>query len=396
MRQFWVKVHRYAGLTSALFLIVAALTGSLLAFGADLDAWLNPRLFHSTSQGARQSFDELVQRIEQSDCRIQVDYLSVPAKEGASAFAFVSPRDELTSSSCSKTPVPYDQVFIDPVDGQILGTRKRGACCLEPENLYYFVLHVHHCLFLPGMWGWWFMGGIAIVWLLDSFVGLYLTFPVKGPVWKKWWPAWRIKAGSGAYRLNFDIHRAGSLWLWTLLIIMALSSVALNLKREVFLPTVGLFSPLTPSPFDIPRPAAKGEPTISFEGARQLADAHARAQGWSARTSGITLVRSTGVYLALLWPSHSDRGTGMGEPWLYFDAYNGQLLGQLVPGEGTAGDVFAQLQFPLHSGQVAGLTGRIAIAVLGVAIAAIAGTGVFIWFKKRKSRTVSKKRKAGD
>jgi uncharacterized iron-regulated membrane protein len=390
MRQFWVKIHRYAGLTSALFLTVAALTGSLLAFGADLDAWLNPKLFQSSTRGKPLSFDTLVQRIEASDCRIQVDYLSAPAKEGTSAFAFVSPKAD---PACTAPQLTYDQIFIDPVGEQVLGSRKRGACCLEPENLYYFVLHMHHSLFLPGMWGWWFMGGIAILWLLDSFIGLYLTFPVKGPLWKKWWAAWRIKAGSGAYRLNFDIHRAGSLWLWTLLIVMALSSVALNLKREVFLPTVSFFSPLTLSPFDLPRPTTDRKPVISFEEARQLADRYAEAQGWSTRTSGITLVRSTGVYLALLWPSHSDRGTGMGEPWLYFDAYTGQLLGEQVPGNGTAGDVFAQVQFPLHSGQVAGLAGRIAVAALGVAIAAIAITGVVIWLKKRRSRVISKHRK---
>jgi uncharacterized iron-regulated membrane protein len=41
-RRFWVLVHRYAGLFMAGFLIVAGLTGSILAFDNELNGWLNP------------------------------------------------------------------------------------------------------------------------------------------------------------------------------------------------------------------------------------------------------------------------------------------------------------------------------------------------------------------
>ena len=41
-RQFWVIVHRYAGLYMAAFLVVAGLTGSIMAFEPQIDAWLNP------------------------------------------------------------------------------------------------------------------------------------------------------------------------------------------------------------------------------------------------------------------------------------------------------------------------------------------------------------------
>ncbi|CAM3425377.1 PepSY-associated TM helix domain-containing protein [Paracidovorax anthurii] len=371
------------GLACASFLIVAGLTGSLLAFGPELDAWLNPHLFRSPARGTPLPFDALVQRIEAADPRVQVDYLTVPKVPGQAAFAFVSPAQLPHRADALAAPAGFDQVFIDPVSGALLGQRQRGACCLQAENLYYFVLRVHHSLYLPGHWGWWFMGAVAIAWLLDSFVGLYLTLPLKSPLWRKWGPAWRIKAGSGAYRLNVDLHRAGGLWLWFALIALALSSVALNLKREIFLPVVSWFSPVTPTPFDTPRPSPPRAPMLSFEDARRRADAHAHSQGWSARTSGVTWVRSSGIYLALLWPSHYDRGAGLGEPMLYIDAATGQLLGQSVPGHGSAGDVFAQAQFPLHSGQMGGLPGRIFVADMGIAIAVLSITGIVIWARKR-------------
>lgn len=39
-RGFWVAVHRYFGLATAIFIAVAALTGSILAFRAELKAWI--------------------------------------------------------------------------------------------------------------------------------------------------------------------------------------------------------------------------------------------------------------------------------------------------------------------------------------------------------------------
>jgi uncharacterized iron-regulated membrane protein len=388
-RPVWVRLHRWAGLATALFLFVAGLTGSFLAFGPDIDAWLNPKLFQAPGRGPALDMDTLAGRIEAAHPRLQVEYLTLPREPGRAAFAFVWPRDGVAGQGADA----IDQVFIDPVTGELLGARRRGACCLEPEHLYYFMLHVHHSLFLPGRWGWWFMGGVAIVWLLDCFIGLLLTLPFKGAFWKQWLKAWRIKAGAGAYRLNLDLHRAGGLWLWIALLVLALSSVALNLKHEVFRPVVSWFSPLTPEPGGTA--VAPSAPTLGFERARQLGDAEARARGWDATTSGVSHFPSMGVYLALLWPSHADRGLGLGEPILYFDSVSGELVGEVVPGRGSAGDVFAQAQFPLHSGQVAGLPGRIFIAISGVVVAVLSVTGVVIWWKKRRARRFARHVRSG-
>ena len=43
-----VRLHRYAGLATALFLLVAGLSGALLAFNHELDAALNPAMLRVT------------------------------------------------------------------------------------------------------------------------------------------------------------------------------------------------------------------------------------------------------------------------------------------------------------------------------------------------------------
>lgn len=42
-----------------------------------------------------------------------------------------------------------------------------------------------------------------------------------------------------------------------------------------------------------------------------------------------------------------------------------------------------QAQFPLHSGRILGLPGRIFISVMGLLVATLSVTGVIIWQKKR-------------
>ena len=51
VRSALVRLHRWAGLTIALFLVVAGLTGSVLVFREELDAWANPDLFASPARG---------------------------------------------------------------------------------------------------------------------------------------------------------------------------------------------------------------------------------------------------------------------------------------------------------------------------------------------------------
>lgn len=50
LRRFLILIHRYAGLYMAFFLIVAGLTGSILAFHQPLDHWLNPENFEEYYQ----------------------------------------------------------------------------------------------------------------------------------------------------------------------------------------------------------------------------------------------------------------------------------------------------------------------------------------------------------
>ena len=78
---------------------------------------------------------------------------------------------------------------------------------------------------------------------------------------------------------------------------------------------------------------------------------------------------------------------------LFVDGMAGTIVGGRVPWEGTAADVFMQLQFPLHSGRIAGLPGRILLSVMGLVVALLSATGIVIWWRKRVTRLVPLRRR---
>lgn len=54
--------------------------------------------------------------------------------------------------------------------------------------------------------------------------------------------------------------------------------------------------------------------------------------------------------------------------------------------------MFAQLQYPLHSGRIAGVWGRAFICFMGLLVTAVSITGLVIWWRKRLARLSSRAR----
>jgi uncharacterized iron-regulated membrane protein len=393
IRSVFARVHRYAGLTTAAFLTIAGLTGSVIAFNHELDAWLNPDLFHVASRGEPLPTRQLIANVEQADPRIEVNYIALEREPGQSISMSVQPRID------SATGKPFDveahEVFVDPVTGSILGQRSLGCCHLGRRNIIPFLYAFHYSLYLPGNIGVYLMGIVAIIWVFDCFVAFYLTLPRGRPFFDKWKVAWTIKRNAKAYRRNLDLHRASGLWLWAVLLIMAVSAVSLNLPREVFRPAVSLLSKLTPDPFEereaLGQPPAG--PVIPMADMLDTARVAAKWLGWRAPVNGVYYGSAEGLYSVGFGSTHA---AGLGPRYLMLDATSGRVVGTVVPGQGTVGDVFSQIQFPLHSGQIAGLPGRILISLTGLVVAMLSVTGVMLWLKKTRSRMNGRARKSAE
>lgn len=418
MRALFVLLHRWAGLLIAAFLFVSGVTGAIISWDHELDDLLNPHLMEVTSQGQPIPALDLAKQIEARHPEVLVSFVPLQPEEGKSLAFSVTPRVNPETGSLHE--VDYNQVFVNPITGEELGKRFWGAPWpITSENLVSFLYVLHYSLHIPAMWGtdrWgiWLMGIIAVVWTLDCFVGFYLTLPARrraasrseasledegvqevqanGRSWRqRWQPAWRIRKGSGAYKLNFDLHRAGGLWTWGLLFILAFTAFSLNLYREVFFPLMSQVSQVTPGPFETRTPTAFNKPItprLTFEEAIQKASDEARRRGWDEPVGSIFYAEQFGVYGVSFFHPGGDHGSaGVAPAQLHYDGTTGEYLGAKVPWKGTAADIFVQIQFPLHSGRILGLPGRILISLMGLVVAMLSVTGVYVWWKKRKARS---------
>ncbi len=412
MRAAFTFVHRWAGLFIAVFLFIAGLTGALISWDHELDEWFNPHLYDAKATGTPLSPYELVKRVEAADSKIKVVYFPLSFEEGHNADVFVQPRVDPKTGELFE--VDYNQVFIDPVSGEVAGKRFWGAISLDSENILPFLYKLHYSMHIPDMWGvtdlgMWVVGIVGIVWMFDCFVGFYLTLPRAAGAngaqgagaaialaasrrtwWERWKPAWQIKRGASAYRRNLDLHRAFGLWLWAALLILAFTSISMNLNNQVVRPILSRLSTLTPDAFDDRTPTDLNkpiEPTLTFPQAVDIARAEAVKRGWDEPTGSAFYGLQHGLYSISFFHPGDDHGSGgMGVKMIFLDGKTGALEGGRVPWEGTAADVFMQLQFPLHSGRIAGIPGRIFLSFMGLVVALLSATGIYVWLKKRAAR----------
>jgi uncharacterized iron-regulated membrane protein len=301
----------------------------------------------------------------------------------------VSPRSERA--------LAFDELFVDPVDGSVVGRRLFGECCFQRERLLPFLYSLHYSLHLPGRVGVILMGLVALAWTLDCFVALALTLPRGTAFWRRWGRALRIETRASRYRLLHDTHRASGLWAWGLLLMLAVSGVALSLRDEVFRPVVGAFSELAPTPLERAQQLgiAPGAPALGFADAIAAARRVAHARSWPADPVYAFHAAELGGFGVGMVRPGEDPEAGLGASWIYLSDRDGRFITAELTGEGSAGDVFAQLQFPLHSGHILGLPGRIAISLLGLAVAGLSATGVYVWAVKQAARVRSRARSDG-
>lgn len=398
MRSWLVRLHRWFGLFAAVFLFISGVTGAVIAWDHELDGWLNPRFFEARSAGSAPSRAalnpfELARRIEAADPRVRVTYMPLAIEPGHTFGAQVTPRLDPATGKPFETG--YNQVALDPVTGEVQGRRQWGEASLSRENLLPFLYKLHYSMQLPAGPAEWgielgtvFMGILAMAWVLDTLIALWISFPNR----RQWRRSFAFRWAAGGHRLTFDLHRSGAMWAYLLVLMLAVTSVSMNLREPVMRPVVSWFSALTPSPFATRQPVAvPPEPAVTGMQAVAIAQAEARRRGIQAPAGALWQSPAFGLWgVGFFAPGHDHGDGGLGNPWVYVDARTGQVAGADVPGVGSAGDIFLQSMFPLHSGRIFGTAGRVLMSLMGVTVAMLCVTGVLVWARKRKAGKAGK------
>lgn len=405
-RRGCVQVHRWAGLAMAAFLLLAGLTGSVLAWFDELEVLVNPELALATPpHPGAPLLDPLTLHARaraQVPADAQMPWIPLRVEPGRTL------RMNVVGAQQAQ-PMAYDEVFVDPYTGRVQARRLWGDITQGLRNLWTFVYRLHYSLAL-GEAGATLLGIVALVWTLDCFIGAWLTLPPRSamrrraPSWlARWAPAWRVRRQDGAYKLVFDLHRAGGLWPWAALFVLAWSSVAFNL-REVYSPvTRALLGQQATqaghgggiAPLATPRLDPALAPAQALPVARTLAAQQAASRGFRIhREDWLGYDPRRGHYTYMLTTDRDIRVRYGGNTRLLFDGDTGAFKGLYLPTGEAAGDTVTTWITALHMAAMWGLPLKIVVTAAGLAVAALSVTGVLIWLRKRRGRLAAASRVA--
>ena len=383
-RKLWLDIHLYIGLVAGAMLALIGLTGSALVFWAEIDELLDPSMFTSTAPpGGEAAFAPLGRIREALDA-------ALPA--GAKAGGVGMPRNE---NGCYK--VYYEdatngdtrRLCIDPYTAKVLGDRvywsKSGP---TQHSLMSFLFQLHWSLLLydvvgdPGV----VVGVAALLLVVSVATGIYLWWPSP----RKRLAAFTLKRNASSERLNYDLHKLGGVYTAAVMIAVLISGVSMNLSTQ-FQWVVELFSPLSAAQRgEIVSGPAEGRTRVPFEqavgaAARRYPEGRLENIGFPKEANGVYEVCRKDI---------AEISRFIGTRCVMVDQYSGEILGVRDPTHGTAGDVFMQWQWPLHSGRALGWTGRILVFVTGLVCPLLFVTGVIRWLQKRRAKRFQRSVKA--
>jgi uncharacterized iron-regulated membrane protein len=308
------------------------------------------------------------------------------------ALFHVFPRLDLVSNK--PLAIDFDQLILDPYTGKELGHYMMEDWSNWRPNIMNIVYGVHTALGTRSGAGWQFMGYVALVWTIDSLVAIWLTFPRGvGPFWLRWRQGWGIKWRANFTRVNFDLHRAGGLWLWPLLFVFGWSSVMFGLP-QVYEPVMhAVFH--KPSLEESIQSLVVDQPLVhpklnwrqaQAAGEKLLADQGALHHFTIARPYGMAFVGELGGYSYCVRTSRDIRGHGW-DTGVLVDGNNGSFRHLFLPtGEGL-GDTIGTFLWGIHYADLRDwFAYRLFIGLFGIFLALLSISGVLIWWKKRAAR----------
>ncbi|HEY6870504.1 MAG TPA: PepSY-associated TM helix domain-containing protein [Novosphingobium sp.] len=330
------------------------LTGAILVFHRDLDR----AGLHATSGPAR-SLDDLVATAARAQGGRPI------------AIGLYYPEPSVLGVTFDRPAQGKRTVLVDAATGRPLGLRERSPASPTGENIWRWVYNVHHSLLL-GQRGEWLLGASGLLLLTMAGSGVWLGWPRAG----QWRAAFAARRWRTRLQKAFGWHRAVGLCAATALALSAVSGAIMDFGKPLRLWAerhAGYVSPYKPEPGPVPlRP-------IGADRALALAT---RALPAASLTSISLPTPASPVYLVRLRHSEEWR-TWSGTSLVVVEAETGKILSTYDAAHGPLANRIIDSAFPLHSGELAGLPGRILVMLGGLALPVLYLTGLWAWFRRR-------------
>lgn len=347
LRRLWLRLHRWVGLSLGLVLALVALTGATMIVWKPIDQRLNPTLF-AAQQPAPASLDKARASLREAfgpDARLT---LRPPREPNDTVWAFVDGKVHATA-------------YLDPATGRLLGWRG------ETDHLAGLLFELHSKLLLEDT-GRNVLAVVAAAYLFLLVTGAVLWWPVR------WRQAFSVQWSARAPRVVMDLHKTGGALLGVFIAVSIASGVWMAWK-----PLSGWFNALSGGKLASPPPvSAAAGPRASLD--RMVAQAlHAHP---GARVGYVMLPPRDEQAVRLRLKLEDDPHPN-GLTSLWFHPTTGALLSSQRWNELPAGTRNTSWIYPLHSGQLGGVLHETLNAALGLALAGLGGSGLWLWWRRR-------------
>lgn len=376
IRKHFLQIHRWIGIGLAALLVVAGITGSLLAFLHEIDALLNPGLHRTEPRAQRAALDDIAKMIEAKYPKLVVGYFLFTDDPASSIHVLMNTREAAAGGELDRESPRPTEIFADPYTGRLMGERNWGEFGTSAAHIMPMIYRLHMNLFLDET-GQWITAIAAAIWIVGMLIGIFLAVPKPGLLRQ----AFTIKWQASRARVLFDMHRTIGLISALVLIVTAFTGFYMNLPTVVE-PALAAVAPFTV------RPASVRPPGTALDQVWKTGWDEAMKQARAAHPldpiAGIGRVEARGYYQVRFMPPGDimDAGTIR----VFVDGRDGRVLGKFDHRSGTVGDKIRIWQFPLHSGQGFGMPGRVLVCVIGLVPLLLAVTGIWLWLRRRRLR----------
>lgn len=370
-RLFWLKTHLYIGLSIGLVFVLAGLTGSLLVFYVEIDEFINPTLqITETPQTPTKSYEDILQALRKTHPdRPKAWRLEIPRHNQAMMMARYYKPEE--TEHLHFAPL---FAWINPYTAEVVSSRFWG------QTLMTWLYDLHYTLLLD-LTGKTIMACIGGVLLLSLGSGVYLWWPTPGKVKS----ALVFKRNASFTRFNYDLHKINGMYGLLFLLLLVLSGILLELP-DFFNPGINRLSPLFEA-----KPNLSTDQTGNTRIPVDQAVTIAQQQFPHAELRWIETPKDNkGSYRISLYQS-GEPSRRFPKTIIWIDQYSGKVLEIRNPAYHSAGDNFISWLHPLHSGEIAGITGRWLVFMLGFIPLILYVTGFIRWRQKNAAQLSHKK-----
>lgn len=352
-----LAAHRWLGLAVGSLILLQGLTGAVTAFRHELDRLADPAAMIVAPGRPPAPLAAVAKALKTAAPDARLARLDFPARPGETYFARLQGPHGLRLAS------------VDPSTARVL--RIGGLGDWPAEAVY----QLHYSLAAGD-------GGERVV----GAVGLAaLLMAVTGPL--VWWPGLgrirqglSVTRGAGAWRTARDAHRLAGVGAGLFLAVTAFTG--LNMAWKPWLkPALAAVAPMRPTP-----PAAPASGRCRAPAPLDALVAVARAQRNGEPVRDLRFQGKGGLRIQVDLAPPAVRPMAADQVWL--DACSGTVLAVRIAADDPPGEAFYGWLLPLHSGAWAGLAGRSFQALVGLALAALAGLGYAQWIARRaRART---------